>query len=109
MNWPPLSFNLMPFDHFLWEAMRAKCMQIILKKIQDLKAAIADIKREIVENVLKNSIDRMDNCQLKVFKGPLCDIADKLIRVDGICWLALRLSSTIQLVAFFWQLATLSW
>lgn len=68
VNWPPRSCDLTPLDYYLWGAVKDKCYANEPVTINELKseiqAAIDEISRETIENVLKNWVDRMGYCQV---------------------------------------------
>ena len=68
VTWPPRSCDLTPLDYYVWGAVKDKCYANNPETIQDLKdeiqTAIADIRPETIENVLKNWVHRMGYCQV---------------------------------------------
>lgn len=68
VNWPPRSCDLTPLDYYLWGAVKDVCYANKPSTIDDLKheieVAIAAIRPETIENVLKNWTDRIGYCQV---------------------------------------------
>ncbi|XP_012059065.1 PREDICTED: uncharacterized protein LOC105622255 [Atta cephalotes] len=66
VNWPPRSCDLTPLDYFLWGTVKDECYanqsETIQKLKHEIKVAIDEIRAHIVENILKNWIDRMGYC-----------------------------------------------
>ena len=64
--WPPWSCDLTPLDYYLWGAVKDKCHADKPERIDALKdnirEAIGKIKLHTIDNVLKNSTDRVGYC-----------------------------------------------
>jgi len=65
VNWPPRSCDLI-LDYFLWGTVKDECYANQPETIQELKheikVAIDEICAHTVENMLKNWVDRMRQC-----------------------------------------------
>lgn len=67
VNWPARSCDLTPLDFFLWGALKDKVYadnpQTIDQLKQNIRAEIAQIGQETVDNVLENWCSRMAYCR----------------------------------------------
>ena len=61
--WPPRSCDLTPLDYYLWGDVKDKCYADKLETIDALKnhtrEAVGEIQLHTINNVLKNSTDRV--------------------------------------------------
>lgn len=66
-NWPPRSCDLTPCDFFLWGFVKSKVYATKIRTITELKAEIRRVIDEIelqsCENVIKNFVKRVQECQ----------------------------------------------
>ena len=64
--WQPRNCDLTPLDNYLWGAVKDKCYADKPEAIDALKdnirEAIDGIQLHTIDNVLKNSTDRLGNC-----------------------------------------------
>ena len=60
--WPPRSCDLTPLDYYLWGAIKDKCYADQSETINALKDNIVEIQLHTIDNVLKDSTDRVGYC-----------------------------------------------
>ncbi|GFW73416.1 DUF4817 domain-containing protein [Trichonephila clavipes] len=67
VNWPPRSCDLTPLDYFLWSYVKSSVyadMPQTLDHLEDnIRRVIADIRPQILENVIENWTSRLDYIQ----------------------------------------------